>query len=72
VLAEGIEDATGCERVSRQGCELGQGYHFAPPLPAERIPEWLAERRTGACSHRSAFRATLSRLRRAVLAPARG
>jgi EAL domain-containing protein (putative c-di-GMP-specific phosphodiesterase class I) len=72
VLAEGIEDATGCERVSRQGCELGQGYHFAPPLPAERIPEWLAERRKGACAHRSAIRARLARLRQAVLAPARG
>jgi diguanylate cyclase (GGDEF)-like protein len=72
VLAEGIEDAVGCERVSRQGCELGQGYHFSPPLPAERIPEWLKERPRGACSHRSSIRARLTRLRNVVASPARG
>ncbi|MGH2377102.1 MAG: putative bifunctional diguanylate cyclase/phosphodiesterase, partial [Candidatus Limnocylindria bacterium] len=63
VLAEGIEDAVGCERVSRQGCELGQGYHFAPPMPAERLAEWLRDRPRGGCAHRSPLRATLTRLR---------
>ncbi len=72
VLAEGIEDAAGCQRVFAQGCELGQGYHFSPPLPAERIPEWLRDRPQGPCRHRSSLWATLARLRHAVAAPARG
>ena len=24
------------------GCELGQGYGIARPMPADRIPEWVA------------------------------
>jgi diguanylate cyclase (GGDEF)-like protein len=51
VLAVGIEDAEDCARVSAQGCELGQGYHFAPPLPADRVAAWIAERPAGTCAH---------------------
>ena len=50
VLAVGIEDAEDCMRVTAEGCELGQGYHFAPALPPERIPAWLAERHAP-CAH---------------------
>lgn len=42
VLAEGVEDAEACERVAAQGCELGQGYFFAPPMPADKVAAWLA------------------------------
>jgi diguanylate cyclase (GGDEF)-like protein len=52
VLAVGIEDADDCARVSAHGCELGQGYHFAPPMPAANIAAWVASRRVmGPCDH---------------------
>ena len=35
VVAEGIEDAHQLELLNRMGCELGQGYYFAKPLPPE-------------------------------------
>ena len=52
VLAVGIEDADDCARVTAQGCELGQGYHFAPPMPAANVPAWVVARGTmGSCEH---------------------
>jgi diguanylate cyclase (GGDEF)-like protein len=41
VVAEGIETATELEILKRLGCELGQGYWYAPPLEAEQAQEWL-------------------------------
>jgi diguanylate cyclase (GGDEF)-like protein/PAS domain S-box-containing protein len=36
VVAEGVETAAQRDRLLAFGCELGQGFHFAPPLePAE-------------------------------------
>lgn len=37
VIAEGIETAEQAERVAALGCELGQGYHYAHPLPAPAL-----------------------------------
>ena len=34
VTAEGIEEAGQLDRLREMGCELGQGYYFARPLPA--------------------------------------
>jgi diguanylate cyclase (GGDEF)-like protein len=34
VIAEGIESITQLERLSRMGIDLGQGYYFSRPLPA--------------------------------------
>ncbi|MCK6370731.1 MAG: GGDEF domain-containing phosphodiesterase [Gammaproteobacteria bacterium] len=34
VVAEGIEDAETVAAVAAMGCDTGQGYHFAAPLPA--------------------------------------
>jgi diguanylate cyclase (GGDEF)-like protein len=52
VLAVGIEDADDCARVIANGCELGQGYHFAPPMPAANVPAWVAARTAmGPCEH---------------------
>jgi diguanylate cyclase (GGDEF)-like protein/PAS domain S-box-containing protein len=42
VVAEGIERATQLEELRDAGCDTGQGYLFARPEPAERIPELLA------------------------------
>ncbi len=42
-LAEGIETAQQARELQRLGCELGQGYYFARPVPAAGI-ELLLER----------------------------
>ncbi len=41
-LAEGIEDREQFERMRELGCELGQGYYFSRPLPAEEVTPLLA------------------------------
>jgi diguanylate cyclase len=44
-LAEGIEDSEQFERMRELGCELGQGYYFSRPLPAEEIEPLLTYER---------------------------
>lgn len=41
-IAEGIETPAQLELIRGLGCELGQGYLFSPPVPAERISALLA------------------------------
>jgi diguanylate cyclase (GGDEF)-like protein/PAS domain S-box-containing protein len=41
-IAEGVETIAHGSMLLQLGCELGQGYGIARPMPAERIPEWLA------------------------------
>jgi EAL domain-containing protein (putative c-di-GMP-specific phosphodiesterase class I) len=41
VVAEGIEDAALAERVRELGCDIGQGYYFAKPLPAQLATSYL-------------------------------
>jgi diguanylate cyclase (GGDEF)-like protein len=36
--AEGIETPEQLEQLRLLGCDLGQGFHFAPPLPASDFP----------------------------------
>ncbi|HEY0779932.1 MAG TPA: EAL domain-containing protein [Gemmatirosa sp.] len=43
VVAEGVERAAQAEVLRALGCALGQGYHFARPLPAGEFAEMLAE-----------------------------
>ncbi|MDO9224559.1 MAG: EAL domain-containing protein [Pseudomonadota bacterium] len=42
VIAEGVETAAHGEMLLQLGCELGQGFAIARPMPAEAIPEWIA------------------------------
>ena len=35
VIAEGVETAEQCELLTAAGCDYGQGYHFARPMPSE-------------------------------------
>ena len=46
IVAEGIETELQALRLLQYGCELGQGYHFAPPADAERtaglLTAWAA------------------------------
>jgi EAL domain-containing protein (putative c-di-GMP-specific phosphodiesterase class I) len=42
VVAEGVENAGQLAYLHRQRCELGQGYYFSRPLPADGIRALLA------------------------------
>ena len=42
-IAEGIETEAQAEFLNRHGCALGQGYLFAPPMPADAFAAWLRE-----------------------------
>jgi diguanylate cyclase (GGDEF)-like protein/PAS domain S-box-containing protein len=44
-VAEGIEHAEQAAELARLGCLLGQGYHWAPPLPAAEFSARLADGR---------------------------
>jgi EAL domain-containing protein (putative c-di-GMP-specific phosphodiesterase class I) len=39
VTAEGIETQGACNMLRQFGCDLGQGYLFAAPAPAETLPK---------------------------------
>ncbi len=43
VIAEGVETIAHGELLLQLGCELGQGYAIARPMPAAKIPEWMAQ-----------------------------
>jgi EAL domain-containing protein (putative c-di-GMP-specific phosphodiesterase class I) len=42
-VAEGIEDDETWEHLHRLGCDSGQGYLLARPMPAESLIVWLSE-----------------------------
>jgi len=44
VIAEGVEKASQAVRLREMGCDMGQGYGFAPPLPADRFIAWVRSR----------------------------
>ena len=41
-VAEGIESHEHWRRLLGMGCDVGQGYFIARPMPAEQFPAWLA------------------------------
>jgi len=41
VTAEGVETAEQLYQLRALGCEQGQGYYFARPVAADRLPELL-------------------------------
>lgn len=41
VVAEGIEDTTTAQWLLERGCEIGQGYCFAKPMPADDFLDYL-------------------------------
>ncbi|WP_203299266.1 EAL domain-containing protein [Marinobacter sediminum] len=43
VVAEGIETAADERFLQSLGCDFGQGYHYAKPLPVDELVQWLAE-----------------------------
>ncbi|KEF33568.1 hypothetical protein RDMS_12160 [Deinococcus sp. RL] len=44
VVAEGIEDEATAEHLRALGCDLGQGYLYAPPLPPAEALQRVRER----------------------------
>ena len=42
VIAEGVETTAHGLMLLRLGCEWGQGYAIARPMPASELPHWLA------------------------------
>ena len=44
VLAEGIEDAEVWARLRSLGCDEGQGYHLARPMPSTDLLRWIFAR----------------------------
>ncbi len=40
-VAEGVETEAVWQRIRSLGCDVGQGYYFARPMPAEALSEWL-------------------------------
>jgi diguanylate cyclase len=48
LVAEGIETLEMWEAVKRAGCDAGQGYHFAKPMPADQLFELLMKHPLGA------------------------
>ena len=43
VIAEGVETQAHGALLLQLGCELGQGYGIAHPMPAAQLPAWAAE-----------------------------
>jgi diguanylate cyclase (GGDEF)-like protein len=44
VVAEGVEDVETYTDLSRQGCNVIQGYYVSRPLPPDTFTDWLAAR----------------------------
>lgn len=42
-IAEGVETRAHAVRLLQAGCELGQGYGIARPMPAAQLPAWIEE-----------------------------
>ena len=38
VVAEGVESAASAALLAEIGCDLAQGFHYSPPVPAEQLP----------------------------------
>jgi len=43
VVAEGIDNPHTLASVRHAGCDVGQGYLFAPALQAERLDRWMTQ-----------------------------
>ncbi len=53
LVAEGVETEQQAQALLAAGCEYAQGYHFARPLPAAELAEWV-DAHTGQTSGRQA------------------
>jgi EAL domain-containing protein (putative c-di-GMP-specific phosphodiesterase class I) len=42
VVGEGIEDQDDWNFLSQMGCDVGQGYFIARPMPAADVVPWIS------------------------------
>jgi diguanylate cyclase (GGDEF)-like protein len=57
ITAEGIQNTQQLAELKELGCELGQGYHFAKPLPKDEVAQLLS---TGSLQGSSGEQRTLA------------
>ncbi|MCG7564712.1 EAL domain-containing protein [Pseudoalteromonas sp. CnMc7-15] len=43
VVAEGIESLSDAQYMRSYGCDIGQGYYFAKPMPVAQYMQWLSQ-----------------------------
>ncbi|GKS98229.1 EAL domain-containing protein [Acidovorax sp. SUPP3434] len=43
IVAEGVETVEQGQMLQQMGCALAQGYCIARPMPADDLPQWLAQ-----------------------------
>ncbi|MDQ1293184.1 MAG: diguanylate cyclase [Actinomycetota bacterium] len=46
LVAEGIEDADTEQLLAELGCDIGQGFHLARPMPGAQMLAWLQSRQS--------------------------
>jgi EAL domain-containing protein (putative c-di-GMP-specific phosphodiesterase class I) len=46
VVAEGIETLESWHALRNLGCELGQGYYIARPMPGDQVAGWAKQDRS--------------------------
>lgn len=51
VTAEGVESPEALARIRRVGCDLGQGFLFAPSLRLSRAEKWVSRRNEFVAEH---------------------
>ena len=44
VVAEGVEGTAHVAALEELGCDIAQGYHYARPMPAADVTEWIGRR----------------------------
>ncbi|MEV4512676.1 EAL domain-containing protein [Dactylosporangium sp. NPDC049525] len=44
VVAEGVEGSAHVAALEALGCDIAQGYHYARPMPASDVTEWIRSR----------------------------
>lgn len=51
IIAEGVDSAAQGRLLVKLGCELGQGFGIAEPMPASELPNWVRTWETGNAWH---------------------
>lgn len=46
VVAEGVENAQTAAILAEIGCDIGQGWHFGRPMPAETLHKFMMDKRS--------------------------